>query len=111
VILRVLIASLAGLAPRGSRFESRCLPHSFATSLTAKSPLLTDAARSLVQTAASAIRLIAPLGSHESMKISLISWEAQPSRSVSFNGSCAAVELAGRGTSSEPTASLTTLPG
>ncbi len=55
--------SAARTSGRGSRFESRCLPHSLRGQLVlqgvGRKPRL--AARSFVQTAARAIRLIAPL--------------------------------------------------
>ena len=47
----------------------------------------------------------------EVVKIWLISSVAQRSRSVSFSGWPASVALVGRGTSTEPAASLTTLRG
>jgi hypothetical protein len=76
------------------------------------------AARSFVQ-ASGAIRAVrrqlrrwvSDRGSHESVKISLISSDAHRSKSVSFSDSPPIVELAGRGTRTVPTASLTTLPG
>ena len=56
-------------------------------------------------------RWVGGRGSHESVKISLISSDAQFSRSVSFSGCPESAELVGRGTSTEPAASLTTLRG
>src|SRR5215211_7126348 len=56
-------------------------------------------------------RWVSGPGSHESVKIALITAAPHWSSSASFSSSPAPLELVGRGTSTEPTASLTTLPG